>query len=558
MATIKVFRSETQRVTPQTQALGLRAPDLGIVGRAVSQLGEVVGKIGEVRGDMAATAEASAALLGYQTDLGAATREARRQKPKDAEAYYLQKSTEAYRRHSGNLSKLAGSMFAKPAGQARLSSRSSFFKENDARLESVAIASGDQLAQSYMPILTNLGADDTSRLAAYEGAQWQYQDLFAKGYINAETNIENQRKYAENALESILRKHMMLGKDGDDWDPSGVMDRFLAGTLGDNVADQLATLIKPEDLTKITDDAMDQAISMETEVRKAAVQADKEAKKNNDRMFATIFSATATPEGRQKAMESYKELEKVNGFETLADRENAEKMLGYLGYSEFATDDVNPDAFRTSKQGSSRSALASLESLHSKRLLSHAAVNNLASRLTESAFKSWHAKVDAEHTEEFNQMRTAIDTAFDLIRHRDVTDDASFEKQQALFAYTTALRSLEEWERDNPQATSMQIRNKAIEVIAEGRKTLAEAAQLKWDERMAQPSYTEFSDAAVLAPILNNPRYKDGGTAEQRVDHYIANLSPDNITGLGAARTLKKDMLFFKRWGVDMNKGLPK
>ena len=555
MAEIKIYRSETQRVTPGTQPLALRAPDLSGPGVASMEIGNFLTEVGKVRGDLAATAEADAALKGYQTDLLGVTREARRQKPKDAEAYYLRESAAAYKKHAGPLGKLAGSMFAKPAGQSGLSSRSSFYKENDARLQSVAIASSDGIAQSYMPIVTNIGADEQSRFDAFEGAQWQYQDQYGKGYIDAETNIANQRDYAENALESILRQHMLRGKNDDDWDPSGVMDRFLAGTLGDNVADELAKLIKPEDLIKITDAAMDQAVSMETEVRKAAAEDDRADKKRNDRLFATIFSAAKTPEGKQKAMDAYLELKGWRGFETLADRDNAEKMLGYLGFSEFATDEVASDTFRTSKQGSSRSALMSLEALHSKRTLTHAAVNNMAGRLTEAAFKAWHAKVDAEHSEEFTQMKYHIDTAFDFIKNQDVGDD--FEKKHTLFAYTTALGRLEEYERDNPHATSMQLREKAQQFIKEGKQTLTDAAQLDWDYALTLTDHTGMGIKTVLQPITGDPKYTNGGTPMQRADHYIAGLGEDTGMELGVALEAKRKILFYQRWNVDMTKGLP-
>ena len=480
------------------------------------------------------------------------TRASRRQKAEDAEAYYNREAGAAYKKHGSPLGGYAGSLFAKPAGQARLASRSSFYKENDARLASIAVATGNEFAQSYMPFVTDITAKDDVRYDAFEAAQFEYQTQFAKGYIDAETNIANQRAYAENALASVLRKHMLVGKGGDNWNPSGVVDEFLAGTLGDNVAAQLATLVKPEDLIKITDAAMDQAVSMETEIRKASTAFDKAAKKENKKLFAQIFSGQKGAEGLAEVTDAYNKLVADRGFESLADRENAEKMLGYLGHPDFQSEEVSADSFRTSKQGSSRRALSGLEALHAKRLLTHDAVNSRADQLTESAFKSWHAKVDQEHSEEFTQMKDAMDTAFDFIKNQDVGDD--FEKKETMFAYTTALRILEEYERDNPGATSMQIRAKAKEAIEEGKKSLTAAAQLKWAQDMTAPIFgSVITMRSVVAPIPGKP----GATADQRIGYLISQLKPTEDMKKSEALVQKQKLRWFHRWGVDTTRGLP-
>jgi hypothetical protein len=196
--------------------------------------------------------------------------------------------------------------------------------------------------------------------------------------------------------------------------------------------------------------------------------------------------------------------------------------------------------------------LSGLEALHAKRLLSHDAVNSQAGQLTEAAFKSWHAKVDQEHSEEFNQQKDAMDTAFDLIKNQDVGDD--FEKKETMFAYTTALRILEDYESANPDATSMQIRAKAKEAVEEGKKSLTDAAQLKWAQEMTAPIFGSVTTMrSIMAPIPGKP----GATADQRIGYFIGQLKSTEEMKRSEALVQKQKLRWFHRWGVDTTRGLP-
>ena len=262
MAEIKIYRSETQRVTPQTQALGLRAPDLGIVGRAVSQFGQALGSAGEERAKLAAATKASQQHKLYRRDMLDIERAAKKMNPADSEGYYTQAAEASYNKHYGNLpTKYSKALFADPAGETRFNSRSKFFKENDARLILAGRAASDEEAQNYSRQASDLTGTATNRMISLDKMFGKIDDQENNGWINPVDASKRRNALAKDTLKNILTRKMQTSDSpmevvnnllkSDDPIVRHLIEKHVTGTELDKfVREQRATAISIENFKR--------------------------------------------------------------------------------------------------------------------------------------------------------------------------------------------------------------------------------------------------------------------------------------------------------------------
>ena len=534
MATIKIFRSEAERNTPQTQALGLRAPDLGIVGRAISQAGTTVFNIGEERAKIGAAAQATAAHSSYRNQLLEVERASRGMQPEKAEAYYLQHSKNAYDKANNSLpSTYAKTLYATQAGQTSYTSRFKFYKEHDARLVSSAVATAELKTSSYADITGDLALSPGDRLKAATSAINEFAHLEETGAITTEKSVKLQRAWSGATLERILRSHM-LGAEGKKGGAVAIIQKFKAGELDDEVANKLALAVDDDELTKIEIRMHKEAHRIETHKRQEADRNNKLANRGIALDTGRLYSANDLKTARFH----YDRLISEGGFDTLAKIENAQEWLGTLGDSEFA-EKADEVSFRTSTQGSKEEALTTLYSDDLNNTMTTAKVLAQKRNLTEPVFRTMMQKVITEHSDGLVKAKRIMASKFKFTENMNEGD--SFEKEQSRAAYFRTVNKLENWETGNKGATY-------DDVVAHGNKLVAEEMDILVNDlrgEFVRNLLVRKDWGAVLAPIPNKP---DIMNAMERAKRYVSANGNNELKRKQALRVMKtlKEMHDFK------------
>jgi hypothetical protein len=502
MAEIKIFRSQTARVTPQTQPLSLRAPDQGVVGRAVSQLGEVVGRIGEERAQINAASKATAAHTGFQKSLLNLEREAdgvqklRTGKfvPLDeAETHYTANSQRLYDKWNNSLtSTYAKSLFAKAAGPTSYNSRGKFFKAYDVKLISAAVADAHFKADGHAATASDLGLSYERRYDATKQAVFGFAELAERGIINTADAVKAQRTWAASALETTLRRHME-GNRGGKGGATAIVEQFKDGTLDDRLVDKLAKAVGQKGMIAITTRMERSAHYIDTHKRQKADRAEKLAKRaiaiDTGRFYSAPDLKTAT--------KYYESLLTQGGFDSKAEIENAQEWLGILGDTRFA-DKADETVFRTSTQGSKDSALTSLFADDLNNRMTHARVIAQKGNLTEPVFRTMMQKVITEHSDGMVKAKRIMVSKFKFTENMNEQD--TFEETQSRAAYYRALNKLEKWEIANPAATYQDVVAEGNKLIEEEIGVLVKDLQAEFARNLSRKDWGE-----VLAPVPGKP-----------------------------------------------------
>ena len=537
MAEIKIYRSETQRVTPQTQALGLRAPDLGIVGRAVSQFGQALGVAGEQRAKINAAAKATAAHKSYRDDMLNVEREARKLKPENAEAYYLLHSKNAYNKANNSLSSTyAKSLYATQAGQTSYTSRAKFYKEHDARLVSTAVANADVNASGFADIAGDLVLSAADRWKGAKSAVNEYVKLSETGAISPEKAVELQQAWSGATLERILRSHMM-GATGKTGGAVAIIQKFKAGVLPDPVANKLAGAVDKDELTKIEIRMELAAHRIETYKRQEKNSEEKQAKKD----IAIVTGKFYTAPDLRAAQTYYKTLMDLGGFDSKAQIDNAQDFLGDLGDTRFA-DKADETVFRTSDQGSKDSALGSLYADDLNNTMTIAKVLAQKGNLTEPVFRSMLQKVITEHSDGMVKAKRIMASKFKFTENMNEGD--SFEKEQSRTAYFRAVTKLEQWEITNSAATYEDVVGKGNKLVEEEMGVLVNDLTGEFVRNVSNRN--DWGE--VLAPVPGKPTVMD---AMERAKLFLA-ANGDHTRKRGWAMRVMKTLKEMRDFGVDI------
>jgi hypothetical protein len=543
MAKIQIYRSETQRVMPQGQPLSLKAPDQGIVGRAVSQFGEVLGNIAEERAKIGAAAKAAAAHSGYRNDMLGVERAARRMKPEDAEAYYLQHSTNAYNKANNSLSSsYSKSLFAAPAGQTAYTSRSKFYKEHDARLVSTAIATGEFNAANFAGTAANLGLKPRDRLTAAKSAIAEFTNLAESGAINPEDAVKRQRKWAGATLETILRAHMLNSED-----PVKLVDSFKNGKLGDEVAYVLAKAVDDDELIKIKIRMEKAAHRIETGRRQKETADAKAITADNKRLLGELYGVDKDMQGGAaaallQAQQAYRTLKISGGLGSKAAIENAQEWLGSLGDPRFQ-DAADAVPYRTVAQGSKQASVDRLWLAESRDELTQAMVTAEKAGLTAADYKGWKGRVEVEREKGITDAIKLFDARFKFTRNMNQGD--MLETEQSNAAYYKSVEELRSWKRDNRAVSYTQTMEKGKAIMQQ--RTIELQEELR-EEFLMTVGYSKRWKQ-FLAPVIGG---KHAGTDDALTRARVFVVQNKDSTVYRTAIAAIKQMKQWQSFGVDL------
>jgi hypothetical protein len=534
MAEIKIFRAQTERGLTSGQPLALKAPDLGVVGRAVSQFGEALGNIGEERAKIGAAAKATAAHTTYRNEMLGVERAARGLKPEDAEAYYKLHSKNAYDKANNSLpSSYAKSLYATQAGQTAYTSRAKFYKEHDARLISTALATGDINAAEFADKAADIALSNSDRWTAAESAFDEYTKLAENGAMTPEAALKAQMAWSGSTLERILRTRME-GARSKKGGAVGLIQKFKKGELGDELADAFAKAVGDDELIKITARMELAAHRIETHKRQAYSHAQKLAKDDNAQDTSGLYSTVDLKTARA----AYNRLMLFNGFGSKSDIENAQEWLGELGDPEFA-DKAGATQFRTSSEGSDGDALDRLFEADRTNTLTPQKVAQEKSKLTETRYHHWMQQVGKEHSEGVETVKKIMNARFRYTRYQN---SDNLEKEQTRAAYSNAIEQLHRWVTKNPQATHAEILTKGDELI--------DVERAKFTKMLRAEFLRNYEHRGSWRKVLGDA---SSGTmdAMARIDLFLAQNGDDKL-GIKTALFLKKKLNFYKDFDVNM------
>ena len=543
MAEIKIYRSETQRNLPQGTPLSLQAPDQGIVGRAASQFGEVLGAIGEERVKIGAASKASAAHRSYRNVMLGVERDARKLKPEDAEKFYTQSSKNAYDRAASSLtSTYAKTIFAKPAGITAYTSRSKFYKENDARLISTAIATGAVEASVSADIVSDLAASHEDRVLSIRRAFEEFDKLAETGAISREDAAKRQGDWAGSTLERTLRAHMLKSSS-----PVDVVDRFKKGTLGDETAKFLSGLVDDDELTKIEIRMEKAAHRIETRSRQEEAADVKKVAADNKRLLGELYGVDEHMQGGEdaallQAKNAYQSLIAGGGFASKSAIENAQEWLGSLGDPRFQ-EAADAAPYRDAAMGSAQASVDRLWIAERDNKLTQAMVTKEKSGLTAADYKIWKGKVETEREKGLTDAIKLFDARFKFTRNMNQGD--TLETEQSKAAYYMSVEELRDWKRLNPAVTYLQTMEKGQAIMQQ--RTVELQGELREEFLMTLAYSKRWKE--FLAPVVGG---NHAGTTNALTRAKVFVVQNKDSTVVKTAIAAIKQMKQWDSFGVDL------
>ena len=547
MAKIEIYRSQTPgRALPQGGPLNLQAPDQGIVGRAVAQFGGVLGDVAEVRAELAASSRAATAHSSYQNEMLKVERTARRMKPEDAEAYYLQHSKNEYDKANNSLSSsYSKALFAKPAGKSAYRSRANFYKEHDARLVSAAIAVGDVKAAGHAGLAADPKADIVERWKAMNDGAGELRALHDGGFIDLEDAVKRQRAWAGSTLETTLRAHMRESKN-----PVALVDSFKDGKLDDPVADALAEMVGDDELIKIKIRMEKAAHRIETGRRQKETAAAKAITADNKQLLSDLYGVDKKMQGGAaaallQAQHAYKSLIAGGGFGSKAAIENAHEWLGSLGDPRFqeAADAV---PYRDADKGSAQASVDRLWLAERDNKLTQAMVTKEKAGLTAADYKSWKGKVEVEREKGIADAIKLFDARFKFTRNMNQGD--TLETEQSKAAYYKSVEELRDWNRLNSGVTYLQTMEKGQAIMKA--RTVELQGELREEFLMALNFSKNWK--VFTAPVTGKSKFAGTTNALIRAQVYVAQGGKRDDVGMRSAKNAINQMKQWSLFGVDL------
>tara|TARA_B100000123_G_scaffold271760_1_gene252406 strand:+ start:21938 stop:23596 length:1659 start_codon:yes stop_codon:yes gene_type:complete len=209
-------------------------------------------------------------------------------------------------------------------------------------------------------------------------------------------------------------------------DPSANVAITNALALLDNKADKRAKVIK---LAKQIDDERVQEIERE----------EKEQIEKNDKLYAEIINADLDNEDkRNAAIGKHRILKSQNYYETTSKLNETEKLLG-----------IQENKTNSDTKKSDRASIKLLDKLDRNNLLTVAALEKEAEKLSDSDYKTYLKRIQTEINDGFKEAHNMFKVE---LNYNENLDDNSAAGKSIQLLYNQALQKLQAWKRSENKA----------------------------------------------------------------------------------------------------------
>lgn len=451
-------QGQGQFITAQLSASAMTAPGRAFAdaGAQMSQSGKQLQKKGAQIADfgikqqkIADDRNAADAANGFELDIEQRKEEALKMSDTvEAEKYFLRgmKSTEgAYR------SKLkraqAKSLFSEKTNDIRTRAVLSFRKENRKRVVDQFKA---ELNQTEEYAIRN-GADVSKSVALRNEALRVGLERIKTaapeiGYDEAQTRMEN---FTKSTVSNTLTN--MINAQGAD--AIRIISEFRSGNSKDPIIKQAQTLLTPDEMNKIADNALKAAnrvVKAREDARKAAAA---EANAKNDGLYNSIVNSDLSdPEQRKLALAAHERLLQAGYYETPAKRTAVESFL-----------DLKEDggAFRATPE--SEELQADLEEKESLDTLTYDDLSAARGKVDPKFHGRMLQQLEGDRTQ---SEKDGIDLFKDAFMYTEQAD-AALLKTPSRMAFRKASLQFKEWVSQNRRASPDEVRAKARKIIKE-------------------------------------------------------------------------------------------
>ena len=209
-------------------------------------------------------------------------------------------------------------------------------------------------------------------------------------------------------------------------DPSANVAITNALGLLDNKADKRAKVIK---LAKQIDDEKVQEIEKE----------EKEQIEKNDKIYAEIINSDLDNEDkRSAAISKHKILKTQNYYESTSKLNETEKLLG-----------IQENKTNSDTKKSDRATIALLDKLDRNNLLTVAALEKEAEKLSDTDYKNYLKRIQTEINDGFKEAHNMFKVE---LNYNENLDDNSAAGKSIQLLYNQALQKLQAWKRSENKA----------------------------------------------------------------------------------------------------------
>ena len=363
------------------------------------------------------------------------------------------------------------------------------------------------------------------RLGAIRSFNAEINAAVQRGTLNEQEALELTAKAADDTIRGIAQTLFAEADDASavalqmiEGDPME-LDPVLGALLGRMDPSEKQTML--EDLSKF-------ASSIDTSRREKAEAEDANAEAANKFMYDQIINVDASdPEALTQAITDHQFLIAQNFYNTPAQRQAAEKMLGL----------APPGGDQTS-----RSVLADLNRLDAANTLTIDAVVARSSELSEGDLKSFMAKAVAESKEGFTVAKNLIATK---LRYNEFKDTTGAAGEAADLMYNRSISELLDWST-TPKAEGGGAGATFAETIAKAR-SINVANDAEYLELMQDAALNLLNSQAMFLPgFVVDPAAPITSAKEYlKQPDVMAKLATDPILQ-GIAQNLKE----FERLGL--------
>tara|TARA_R100000700_G_scaffold14488_1_gene20501 strand:- start:545 stop:2278 length:1734 start_codon:yes stop_codon:yes gene_type:complete len=317
-------------------------------------------------------------------------------------------------------------------------------------------------------------------------------DALAKGYFNVDESIQISSSALSNIVSGRVRKRFLDSKGNTILDPENIVQQLRARTLEDQVTLYAFNQLSENERAALLTNLLNEASQLENEQfeREAAEEA-QAAKDLAEKKKLIVNHDRQDPQSRAEAKKVLNQILAEEGFESIKERENYERLLGMGGDSESLE--------------TNREAYTQLTRLDANNQLTLEAINGLSSELSESDFQYFMGKF----VQETNDARR---NAEDIIRQSVNFDVASLPGSGEIAGIKTRLASeqvvaLEKWLRTEPKPgfPNSGGLGKNYQEVAEYAEGLADKTE-KQVLKIVQAKFEEYAKnfAAQIPKILGS------------------------------------------------------
>ena len=520
-------RGQGTFLTAQLSSAAMEAPALAFAkagetksrgGKQLAQFGNQLADFNKKKTQIADEAKASAAADDFELAINDAKDNAlQTSDPVAAEAQFNRnlKIAEGVHR-SGLTSRQQKSFFTDKIARRRVSTILDFRKEINKRVVELRTANLDRTET----IAISKGADRTKSFAVRDDALREGINAIvaATPDIGADQVQERLEAFTKSTIKSTLLN--MVNAEGAD--ALGIISEFRKGNSPDEIIKSAQTLLTPEDVNKIADDALKQANRVVKARENARKAADAEANEGAITLHRKILNVNlSTPGQREMAQEAHELLLGAGFYKTKAQRQAVEDLLEISAASEKFVATPESDALQQR-----------LEEKETLDELTYEELTAAKGQVNPVFFSKMLQQIEGDRDAAEKEGIQIFKDAYDYTEKAEAN-----LKTPSRMAFRRSSIEFREWLSKNKTKSPTEILNKAREIVKDSQADFIEK-QRKFRQARLRASYGSFAPA--LRAKIPDPATASIEAVNQGVAKALSS-NPNDALLLGFQKLLNEE-----------------